>query len=240
MYVREQEARDSAHASPSAQRPCSTRAPHAGNARHHFNGTVQHAAGSVMRTLEHVLETLLDKLVRAANEREAVDVVELCRDLRRTKAASETQCRPHMGCQPMCGLKCNESNAAAQQSSLSASKKALDDRDLHLWTHDCSHLKTCEFSLHYPCVLPAPILAALTLEPKSQPAPRGDTAQVSMSSGSLHMRSQKGPSCGISHTRSIVRTCARHAQHQPPQSTKLLLAKMQGAQQPRASHAFTM
>lgn len=28
-----------------------------------------------------------------------------------------------------------------------------------------------------------------------------------MSSGSDHMRSQKGPSCGISHTRSIVRIC---------------------------------
>jgi len=32
-----------------------------------------------------------------------------------------------------------------------------------------------------------------------------------MSSGSLHIRSQKGPSCGISHTRSMVRTCASAA-----------------------------
>lgn len=47
----------------------------------------------------------------------------------------------------------------------------------------------------------------VTLRPNSQPAPRGDTAQVSMSSGSLHIKSQKGPSWGISHTRSIVRIC---------------------------------
>ena len=32
--------------------------------------------------------------------------------------------------------------------------------------------------------------------------------QVSMSSGSDHIKSQKGPSCGISHTLSIVRICA--------------------------------
>ena len=49
--------------------------------------------------------------------------------------------------------------------------------------------------------------SAVTLPPNSQPAPRGEIAQVSMSSGSLHMRSQKGPSCGISHTRSMVLTC---------------------------------
>ena len=48
--------------------------------------------------------------------------------------------------------------------------------------------------------------SAVTRAPNSQPAPRGLTAQVSMSSGSLHIRSQKGPSCGISHTRSMVRT----------------------------------
>jgi hypothetical protein len=30
-----------------------------------------------------------------------------------------------------------------------------------------------------------------------------------MSSGSDHMRSQNGPSCGISHTRSIVRICVK-------------------------------
>lgn len=47
--------------------------------------------------------------------------------------------------------------------------------------------------------------SAATLAPNSQPAPRGLIAHVSVSSGSLHMRSQKGPSCGISHTRSIVR-----------------------------------
>jgi hypothetical protein len=34
----------------------------------------------------------------------------------------------------------------------------------------------------------------VTLRPNSQPAPRGDTAQVSMSSGSLHIKSQNGPS----------------------------------------------
>lgn len=38
------------------------------------------------------------------------------------------------------------------------------------------------------------------------PAPRGETAQLSMSSGSDHIKSQKGPSCGISHTLSIMRT----------------------------------
>ncbi len=48
--------------------------------------------------------------------------------------------------------------------------------------------------------------SAVTLPPKSQPAPRGLTAQASMSSGSLHMRSQNGPSCGISCTRSMHRT----------------------------------
>lgn len=34
----------------------------------------------------------------------------------------------------------------------------------------------------------------VTLDPKSHPAPLGLTAQVSISSGSLHIRSQKGPS----------------------------------------------
>ena len=48
--------------------------------------------------------------------------------------------------------------------------------------------------------------SAVTRRPNSQPAPRGDTAHVSRSSGSLHMMSQNGPSCGISHSRSIVRT----------------------------------
>ena len=44
----------------------------------------------------------------------------------------------------------------------------------------------------------------LTLSPNSQPAPRGDTAQVSTSSGSLHTRSQKAPSCGISCARATT------------------------------------
>jgi len=35
------------------------------------------------------------------------------------------------------------------------------------------------------------VTSEVTLEPKSQPAPRGLTAQVSMSSGSDHMRSTK-------------------------------------------------
>ena len=34
----------------------------------------------------------------------------------------------------------------------------------------------------------------VTLEPNNQPAPRGDIAQVSMSSGSDHIKSQNGPS----------------------------------------------
>lgn len=45
----------------------------------------------------------------------------------------------------------------------------------------------------------------VTLEPKSQPAPRGLIAQVSTSSGSDHTRSQKAPLWGISWLRSIVR-----------------------------------
>ena len=36
--------------------------------------------------------------------------------------------------------------------------------------------------------------SAVTFLPKSQPAPLGLMAQVSISSGSLHMRSQNGPS----------------------------------------------
>jgi len=44
----------------------------------------------------------------------------------------------------------------------------------------------------------------VTLVPKSQPAPRGLTAHVSISSGSLHIRSQKGPSYGISQLRSVI------------------------------------
>jgi hypothetical protein len=47
--------------------------------------------------------------------------------------------------------------------------------------------------------------SAVTRDPNSQPAPRGLTAHVSISSGSLHIRSQKGPSWGISQLRSIVR-----------------------------------
>jgi hypothetical protein len=50
--------------------------------------------------------------------------------------------------------------------------------------------------------------SAVTLEPKSHPAPRGLTDQVSISSGSLHIKSQKGPSCGISQFLSIVLICS--------------------------------
>jgi len=38
------------------------------------------------------------------------------------------------------------------------------------------------------------ITSDVTRDPKSQPAPRGLTAHVSISSGSLHIRSQNGPS----------------------------------------------
>lgn len=38
------------------------------------------------------------------------------------------------------------------------------------------------------------ITSVVTRDPKSQPAPRGLTAHVSISSGSLHIRSQNGPS----------------------------------------------
>ena len=47
--------------------------------------------------------------------------------------------------------------------------------------------------------------SAVTRDPNSHPAPRGLIAHVSMSSGSLHIRSQNGPSCGISQFRSIIR-----------------------------------
>lgn len=47
---------------------------------------------------------------------------------------------------------------------------------------------------------------SVTVAPKSQPAPRGLVAHVSMvSSGSDHTRSQKAPSWGISWPRSIIR-----------------------------------
>ncbi len=49
----------------------------------------------------------------------------------------------------------------------------------------------------------------VTRAPKSQPAPRGLTAHVSMSSGSLHIKSQKGPSWGISHCLSITLICTK-------------------------------
>lgn len=45
--------------------------------------------------------------------------------------------------------------------------------------------------------------SVVTLEPNSHPAPRGDYAQVSISSGSDHIISQNGPSCGISNLLSI-------------------------------------
>lgn len=47
----------------------------------------------------------------------------------------------------------------------------------------------------------------VTRLPKSHPAPRGLAPQASISSGSLHIKSQNAPSCGISQTRSIVRIC---------------------------------
>lgn len=48
-----------------------------------------------------------------------------------------------------------------------------------------------------------------TLSPKSQPAPRGDIDQVSTSSGSLHTKSQKAPSWGISCALATTRTWSR-------------------------------
>lgn len=47
----------------------------------------------------------------------------------------------------------------------------------------------------------------VTLDPNNHPAPRGLTAHVSISSGSLHIRSQKGPSWGISQFLSITLIC---------------------------------
>lgn len=50
------------------------------------------------------------------------------------------------------------------------------------------------------------ITSEVTCAPKSHPAPRCDIAQgVSISSGSDHIKSQKGPVCGISCLRSINR-----------------------------------
>lgn len=46
----------------------------------------------------------------------------------------------------------------------------------------------------------------VTLDPNNHPAPRGLTAHVSTSSGSDHIKSQNGPSCGTSCARDIVRT----------------------------------
>lgn len=54
------------------------------------------------------------------------------------------------------------------------------------------------------------ITSEVTLDPNSQPAPRGLTAHVSISSGSLHMRSQNGPSWGISQFRSITLICKQN------------------------------
>jgi hypothetical protein len=48
--------------------------------------------------------------------------------------------------------------------------------------------------------------SVVTFDPKSHPAPLGDIAHVSMSSGSDHMRSQNGPSWGISILLSISLT----------------------------------
>ena len=52
----------------------------------------------------------------------------------------------------------------------------------------------------------------VTWLPNRYPAPLGLAPQASISSGSLHIRSQKAPSWGISQTRSIVRIC-KTAQH---------------------------
>jgi len=51
------------------------------------------------------------------------------------------------------------------------------------------------------------ITSEVTRDPKSQPAPRGLTAHVSISSGSLHIRSQNGPSWGISQFLSMTLIC---------------------------------
>lgn len=58
----------------------------------------------------------------------------------------------------------------------------------------------------------------VTLLPKSQPAPLGLMDQASMSSGSLHIRSQKGPSWGISQQRSrvLILSIVRKSGERPP------------------------
>lgn len=72
------------------------------------------------------------------------------------------------------------------------------------------------------------ITSEVTLDPNSQPAPRGLTAHVSISSGSLHIRSQNGPSCGISQLRSITLicqvTCKKHILHHHPRGEKKEIA----------------
>lgn len=70
--------------------------------------------------------------------------------------------------------------------------------------------------------------SAVTRAPNSQPAPRGETAHASTSSGSDQTRSQKGPSCGISHTRSMVRTWSRvrRSGDRPPWTHRILESMM--------------
>ena len=80
---------------------------------------------------------------------------------------------------------------------------------------------SCQFKSNYIVQVMKTIRTSeVTLDPKSQPAPRGLTAHVSMSSGSLHIRSQNGPSCGISQFRSmtLIWSVSFHSESSPRQA----------------------
>lgn len=68
----------------------------------------------------------------------------------------------------------------------------LESSALLMAAHTCSPLRRLNSST--------------TWCPNSHPAPRGEMAHVSISSGSDHTMSQKGPSWGTSRTRSMVHT----------------------------------
>lgn len=65
----------------------------------------------------------------------------------------------------------------------------------------------------------------VTKLPNNHPAPRGLAPHASISSGSLHMRSQNAPSWGISHTRSIVLICSKASFFEGSKNTSELLDK---------------
>ena len=84
----------------------------------------------------------------------------------------------------------------------------------------------------------------VTLAPKSHPAPLGEMAHVSTSSGSDHTRSQKAPLCGISWFRSMVRIWSRvlRSGERPPCTHRMHSSMICGASQTfcSATHSHRM